>query len=139
LTTCSHYEQCPNEYPKSEDDLIAGFGLGQLSAAAVSCSNSIVDLTDLAAEAVHLAFLVGVMVGRASISSLQSNETNKSWSIVVPGTAEDVEAAVRTTQVQTVCAKAYEKNLVVEAYVTPEHTSIRKSIHKHDQPDDMHC
>ncbi|MCJ1252097.1 hypothetical protein MMC30_009335 [Trapelia coarctata] len=100
-----HYEQCPSEVPKPEDDLIVGFGIGQLSAAAVACSNSIVDLTDLATEAVRLAFRVGAMVGRVSISSLQSNETNASWSVVVPGTAEVVGAALQTSQAQTVSAQ----------------------------------
>lgn len=105
MNVYSHYEQLPNEYPRAEDDLIVGFGIGQLSAAAVACSNSVVDLVDLAVEAVRLAFRVGIMVGSVSLPSQQCEEANLSWSIVVPGAAEEIEAELQALQAQIVCVR----------------------------------
>ena len=71
-------------------------------------------MIDLAAEAVRLAFRIGVIVGRASISSLQSDETNESWSIVVSGTAEDVTAALQAAHAQAVCSEATRNPLTLK-------------------------
>ncbi|KAH8672377.1 hypothetical protein BGZ61DRAFT_537012 [Ilyonectria robusta] len=64
-----------------------GLCTGALAAAAVTCSRSILDLVPLAVDAVTVAFRIGMHVTDAAKRVAQSNDSDESWSIIVPGTA----------------------------------------------------
>lgn len=98
----SHFEHYPDDYPKAENDLVVGFGLGQLASAAVACSITVVDLIDPAVEAVRLAFRVGGVVQQSCLPFRDSSEADASWSVIVPGTAEEIEKELLSSQTQLV-------------------------------------
>lgn len=82
---------------------MVGVGLGQLSAAAVSCSKTIVDLIGPAVEAVRLAFRTGAAVGRYSSNSQQTDVSEEGhWNMTIDGVAEEIEAELRVLQDQMV-------------------------------------
>ncbi|KJZ76404.1 hypothetical protein HIM_04133 [Hirsutella minnesotensis 3608] len=71
-----------NELPR-----VAGICTGTLAAAAVSCSRNMLDLVPLAVDAVIAAFKVGMRVADAAARVAPLDNSDPSWSIVVPGTA----------------------------------------------------
>lgn len=97
------FEQHPEKYPApGGGNLVIGVGLGQLSAAAVSCSKTIADLFGPAVEAIHLAFRVGAVVERFSSSSRQTDVDEGYWNITVDGSVEEIESELQTCQDQMV-------------------------------------
>ncbi|KAE8391278.1 hypothetical protein BDV23DRAFT_182792 [Aspergillus alliaceus] len=58
-------ERNPERFP-SKYDIVVGHGPGLLSAVAVACSSTAVELVDLAVEAVRLAFRMGAVVTKVS-------------------------------------------------------------------------
>ncbi|KAK6068450.1 beta-ketoacyl synthase domain-containing protein [Seiridium cupressi] len=86
-TLITFYEEHPEQYDfNTGNAALAGLGLGLLSTAAVSLSPSVYDLAVAGAEAVRLAFRLGVVVNRVS-SNLESRDqtsTPASWAAVVP-------------------------------------------------------
>ena len=97
------FEQHPDQYPiPGRHNLIVGVGLGELSAAAVSCSKTTADLIDPAVQAVHLAFQVGAVVAKFSLSSQLKNAAEGHWSMTVAGTADEIERELQVLQDQIV-------------------------------------
>ena len=97
------FEQHPDQYPvPGEDDIVVGFGLGQLSAAAVSCSKTLVDLVDPAVEAIRLAFQMGAAVEKFSSNSQKADVAEGHWSMTVTGAAEEIEIELKNLQDQMV-------------------------------------
>lgn len=74
---------------------IVGLCTGILSAAAVSCCNSLVALIPLAIEAVRLAFRLGAQVGYKADGLEQTKGRQKSWSTIVTG----LESSVITAEI----------------------------------------
>ena len=98
------FEQYPDRFPTLEDDtLIVGIGLGQLSAAALSCSKTLIDLIVPAVEAVSLAFLIGGIVGNHSSDFQQMDSVEEYWSISVPGCRDEIDLELQVFQDQMVC------------------------------------
>ncbi|KAJ5952040.1 Acyl transferase/acyl hydrolase/lysophospholipase [Penicillium vulpinum] len=65
--------------------LALGLCTGSLAAAAVACSHSVVDLVPLAINAVVVAFKTGVLVNEVAHRVASSEESDQSWSVVIPG------------------------------------------------------
>jgi hypothetical protein len=82
----------------TDDYLLVGTGLGQLCAAAIACTGTIVDLTDIAVEAVRLAFRIGSAVERFSVQNERSEHPDDSWSIVVPFTFQQIQDEIQSVQ-----------------------------------------
>lgn len=100
----SHHEQA-NRSLDTTDDLLVGTGLGQLAAAAVACAANIIDLPDIAVESVRLAFRTGAVVENFSIPARRAGESDASWSLVVPGTAEEIQAELQSLQESAVSSQ----------------------------------
>ena len=99
-----YFEQHPDEYPvPGDDNLVVGFGLGQLSASAVSCSKTLVDLIEPAVEAVRLAFHAGALVRRVSADPQPIGTSQERWSMKIAGTTEEVESQLQAFHEQQVC------------------------------------
>lgn len=88
-----YYEQRPDQYLKFDDSCILGLGAGLLSASAVACSRTLVDLPLIAVKIVRIAFKLGAVVGRVSEQLHQHGESKESWSMIV---SEVTEAKVQT-------------------------------------------
>jgi hypothetical protein len=84
---------------------LVGTGLGQLAAAAVACAANIIDLPDIAVEAVRLAFRTGAVVENFSVPARRAGESDASWSLVVPGTPEEIETELQSLQEAAVSTK----------------------------------
>ncbi|KAL6154158.1 Type I Iterative PKS [Exserohilum turcicum] len=82
----------------ANSDLLVGTGIGQLCAAAVACTATVVKLPDLAAEAVRLAFRIGSVVETYSVQNQRSAHSNESWSISVPVPFEKLQEELQTVQ-----------------------------------------
>ncbi|KAJ4291933.1 hypothetical protein N0V90_009831 [Kalmusia sp. IMI 367209] len=92
-----HHEQDSHSLDTT-DDLLVGTGLGQFAAAAVACAANIIDLPDIAVESVRLAFRTGAVVESFSIPTRRAGEADASWSLVVLGTFEEIQAELQTLQ-----------------------------------------
>ncbi|KAH7139674.1 hypothetical protein B0J13DRAFT_66577 [Dactylonectria estremocensis] len=64
-----------------------GLCTGALAAAAVSSSRSMLDLIPRAVDAVTVAFRIGMHVTDAATRVAHAQDSDESWSIIVPGTA----------------------------------------------------
>ena len=89
-----YYEDHPEQYDfGTANAALAGLGIGLLSTAAVSLSQSVSNLALAGAEVVRLSFRLGVVVGRIS-QNLEPREPTSppsSWAAVVPDVdVEDV-------------------------------------------------
>jgi hypothetical protein len=82
----------------SSDTVLVGYGLGQLSAAALSCSHNAHELVNISVEIVRLAFRVGAVVRQASIGSQSSDISDLIWAVNVEGTCDDVVAQLQSLQ-----------------------------------------
>lgn len=87
-----YYEQQPDQYLESDDSCILGLGAGLLSASAVACSRTLMDLPLIAVKIVRIAFKLGAVVGRVSEQLHQHGEARESWSMLV---SEATEAKVQ--------------------------------------------
>lgn len=79
--------QADKEFYSSTQCRVLGLCTGALSAAAVSCSHSTVDLVPLGVAAVIAAFRTGLLVTDAAKRIAPWSDDSQSWSIIVPGTA----------------------------------------------------
>lgn len=102
-----YYEQRANEFPTSKDDRVVGLGLGQLSAAAVACSTTLVDFISLAADAVRLAFRTGAVVDTMSQQCKTEHGSEGSWSLLIARPPDAVEAELEDVQDRLVCYESH--------------------------------
>ncbi|KAL8723397.1 MAG: hypothetical protein Q9225_000313 [Loekoesia sp. 1 TL-2023] len=79
-----HEDPSVRTYPARETHVV-GLCIGSLTAAAVSASNSLVDLLPLALETVAIAFRIGVQVLETARHIEVSTSKSESWSIVFRG------------------------------------------------------
>jgi hypothetical protein len=82
---------------------VVGYGLGQLSAAALSCSHNAHELVNVSTEIVRLAFRIGAYIRKSSIGSQISDVTEMPWAVNVEGTLDEVVAKLETLQNELVC------------------------------------
>ena len=82
------HEQRPDQYLNNDDSCILGLGAGLLSAAAVACSRTLVDLPLIAVSVVRIAFRTGVVVGSISGQIHQPAEEQSTWSMIVSNVSE---------------------------------------------------
>lgn len=85
--------------------LALGLCTGSLAAAAVACSRSIVDLVPLAINAVVVSFKTGVLVNEVAHRVASPQESDQSWSVVIPGSTSP--EAVDEFRAQTVSCFPY--------------------------------
>jgi hypothetical protein len=86
------FEESPQSYLKPGTPIV-GLCTGILSAAAVSCCNSLVALIPLAIEAVRIAFRLGAQVGRKADDLEPTEGCQKSWSTIGIGLESSVISA----------------------------------------------
>lgn len=82
-----------------------GLCTGALAAAAVACSRSALDLVPLAIDAVVFAFRTGMHVVDASLRISCSEESEQSWSVVIPGSSS--ADTIHEFRSQTVSPSSY--------------------------------
>ena len=93
--------QVDSQHYCSDNARILGLCTGALAAAAVSCSQSTLELIPLAVCAVTVAFRTGMQAIDVAQRIVPSNTSDPSWSMIVAGLAS-VEAAVKSFCEQTV-------------------------------------
>ena len=100
-----YYEQRPERYLKPQDGCVLGLGVGLLSAAAVACSRTLVDLPLIALKLVHVAFRTGAVIQRILQHLHQLSETAGNLSMVISHAAEaTVQAELENLQERMVRA-----------------------------------
>ena len=77
-----------DEYPSKSDTHIVGSCTGLLAAAVVSSSRNLVDLLPAAVEVVKVAYRIGSLVSEVAEQVEQLSIHSPSWSVVLPGLAE---------------------------------------------------
>jgi hypothetical protein len=102
----SHHELNSQQLANTDPDVLVGSGIGHLCAAAIACATSIVDLHDVAVEAVRLAFRIGSVVETYSVQDQHPNNRSDSWSWVVSSTLQNAQEELQTVQDTAVsCSK----------------------------------
>ena len=76
-------------YPSQVNSHIVGSCTGLLAAAAVSSSQSLVDLLPVAVEIVKIAYRIGSLVNEVRNQVEQFSTRSPSWSVVLPGFREN--------------------------------------------------
>jgi hypothetical protein len=94
----SHHELKNQQLANTDSDVLVGSGIGHLCAAAIACATSIVDLPNVAVEAVRLAFRIGSVVETYSVQDQHPNNRSDSWSWVVSGTLQKAQEELQTVQ-----------------------------------------
>lgn len=91
LFASSHYESQDIPYAFDGDSTLAGLSIGLFAGAAVSLSRSLADLAKNGAEAVRVAFRLGVYVDDVSrkLESSHPDGTPQSWAHVVTAMSQD--------------------------------------------------
>lgn len=108
IFACSHSEQCFDQCPRNAAaDLVLGLGLGQLSAAAISCTSSLYNLIEIGEHAIRLAFRVGNLVGKVSQQDPPRPSSERSWSTLVYAASDRVREEINTVQKHLVCQPPY--------------------------------
>lgn len=82
----NYYSQNEN-YPSAETSRTVGICTGTLAAAVLSCSRNMHDLVSLAIDAVTVAFRTGLVVIEAANRVSAVQESDQSWSMILPDTA----------------------------------------------------
>ena len=72
---------------RADDSRILGLCTGALTAAAVSCSRSTLELIPMGIDAIIVAFRTGMLVTDVAQRVEPSDASDRSWSIIVPGLA----------------------------------------------------
>jgi hypothetical protein len=104
LRTCSlllnrsHHELNNQQLVNTDPDVLVGSGIGHLCAAAIACATSIVDLPNVAVEAVRLAFRIGSVVETYSVQDQHQNNRSDSWSLIVSSTLQKAQEELQTVQ-----------------------------------------
>ena len=60
--------------------------------------SNIVELPDIAVESVRLAFRTGAVVENYSIPVRRAGESDASWSLIVPGSVDEIQAELQSLQ-----------------------------------------
>lgn len=81
---CSFFEENPHTYVKGGSHIL-GMCIGLLSASAIACSKSLVELIPLAVETVRIAFRLGSCVGYMAESLEPTVDGQRSWTSLVTG------------------------------------------------------
>ncbi|KAL9619045.1 MAG: hypothetical protein Q9160_006300 [Pyrenula sp. 1 TL-2023] len=91
----SYFDDHPSQHIVPSDTALVGLCTGLLAAAAVSASQSILDLVANAPQFVRLAFRVGVKVNGAvqRLSPSHDTDVNQSWSRLVVGVQTEASTA----------------------------------------------
>ena len=100
VTEQYHSQVDPRQYG-GDNARVLGLCTGALAAAAVSCSQSTLDLIPLAICAIRVAFRTGMHATDAAQRVAPSDTSDRSWSMIVPNLAT-AEAAVKNFCEQTV-------------------------------------
>lgn len=87
----SFFDDHPSEYLVSSNTVLVGLCTGLLAAAAVSISQSVLDLISNALIIVRIAFRIGVKVNETArrLSALHDAQANQSWSRLVLGVQKE--------------------------------------------------
>ena len=95
IDSISFCDDNPSQYIKPSDAVLVGLCTGLLAAAAVSASQSILDLVANAPQIVRVAFRIGVKVNGAvqRLSSSNDVEVHQSWSKLVVGVQKEASIA----------------------------------------------
>jgi hypothetical protein len=80
----SHFTGAGRQYPTTDTRLI-GLCTGWLTAAAISCSQSITDLIPLAVHTVLVAFRTGLLVAEVRDRIEAPRGSPETWSVLAPG------------------------------------------------------
>ena len=91
----SFFEDHPSQYVAPSDTILVGLCTGLLASAAVSASQSLLDLTANAPDIVRLAFRIGVKVNGAAqrLSTSHDGQAEQSWSRLVQGAQNEASVA----------------------------------------------
>lgn len=91
----SFFDDHPSQYIVPSNTVLVGLCTGLLAAAAVSASQSILDLIANALKIVRVAFRIGVKVNDAArrLSPIHDVEVNQSWSRLVVGVQKEASMA----------------------------------------------
>lgn len=77
------------EYPSAENTRLVGSCTGLLTAAAVSCSRTYLDLVNMSVDILKIAFRVGAQVAEAGDELEQTSTNSASWSAIFPGIGKE--------------------------------------------------
>ena len=103
LISSRYYERHPDQYLKPGDGYIIGVGVGLLSAAAIACSRTLVDLPQIAVKLVRTAFRSKAIIDRILRQLHQPGGAEENWSIMIPDATEStVQAELDTFHERTV-------------------------------------
>jgi hypothetical protein len=106
LTRGRHYESHPEQYAFSNaNTCFTGIGISLLAAAAVAVSPTLSELPKLGAEAIRIAFRMGVLVHEKSqcIESQEPGSEPLRWAAAVMDLDEDtVQKELETFNISTV-------------------------------------
>jgi len=91
----SFFDDHPSQYIVPSNTVLVGLCTGLLAAAAVSASQSILDLVVNALKVVRVAFRIGVKVNHAAqrLSTIHDVQVNQSWSRLVVGVHKEASVA----------------------------------------------
>ncbi|KAL2173553.1 polyketide synthase [Thermothelomyces heterothallicus CBS 202.75] len=104
----SYFNDTGKKYPKSPSTCLVGTCIGLLSAFAISCSESILDLVDLAPDLILLAFRLGLVVQNRTASVVASglaasSSTTASDSTSVSYAVSGIDGATAASLVDEFC------------------------------------
>ena len=134
----SHYEQRETNFACVQTDLfVAGVGIGQLSAAAVACSSSVVDMVDTAVFTVRLAFRTGAIVSAISQQLDAQEVSDEGWSLIISGAADEIQTELQTVQDQLVGIDTRSLSLINRTKSKPDCSKIYESLYQHHWPQYM--
>lgn len=131
------YEESTEEYIfDGSNACLTGMGIGLLASSAIAMSQSMSDIPLAGAEAVRVAFRLGVLVDEVS-QNLEPREEGSSpdtWAIVVTGVNEaGVQKELDTIQSKTVSSRVpthlFPSNLIGPT----DRSRIRQDLHQCDK------
>jgi hypothetical protein len=114
----------------SSETVVVGYGLGQLSAAALSCSHNAHELVNISTEIVRLAFRIGAYIRKSTIGSQISDVTELPWAVNVEGTLDEVVEKLETLQNELVRVRLCWQRQVANGHRTfpQQHDRIPHSL-----------
>lgn len=91
----SYFDEHPSEYIMPSDTVIVGLCTGLLASAAVSASQSLLDLVSIALKVVRVAFRIGAKVDAAARRLSTDHDVNacRSWSTLALGVQRETTLA----------------------------------------------
>lgn len=100
----------------STNGIVVGYGLGQLSAAAVACSDNVLELVTVATEAVRLAFRVGAVVRKCSAPLQSFRTSDQPWTAVIDEDLHQVTERLETLQNELVCRSIHLRQPLIKKF-----------------------